>query len=77
MQQVPVYYINLGARPDRRAFIEDQLAVLGLTGERIEAVSRADLTPEQKQAYCNPRRRWSMTEAAIAAISVILRHGAD
>jgi len=44
MQPCPVYYINLAARPDRRAFMERQFAQLGIAAERVEAV-RTDEVP--------------------------------
>ncbi|WP_425430654.1 glycosyltransferase family 25 protein [Devosia naphthalenivorans] len=35
---LPIYYINLASRPDRREYMDGQLAKLGLRGQRIEAV---------------------------------------
>jgi len=40
---VHIFYINLRTRPDRRAFMERQAARLGLTMERVEAVTPADI----------------------------------
>lgn len=40
---VPVYYINLASRPDRRAFMEEQFARLGIVAERIEAVTAGEV----------------------------------
>ena len=37
---LPIYYINLTSRVDRREHMETALAQLGLIGERIEAVTR-------------------------------------
>jgi len=45
----PILYINMASRPDRRAFMERQLATLGLAAQRIEAVTPADLTAAQVQ----------------------------
>jgi GR25 family glycosyltransferase involved in LPS biosynthesis len=42
MPQLPIYYINLSSRPDRRAFMENQLAALELTAKRCEATRRDD-----------------------------------
>lgn len=53
---LPIYYINLAARPDRREFMETQLAGLGLSGTRIEAATPADLSAEELDLYCNPHR---------------------
>jgi hypothetical protein len=36
--QLPVFYINVAARTDRRDFMESQFAELGIPVERIEAV---------------------------------------
>jgi glycosyl transferase family 25 len=63
MLQFPIYYINLASRPDRCAFMEEQFARLGLSAERIEAVTPADLTDQQVSTYCNPLRSRSMTQA--------------
>lgn len=62
MVHIPIFYINLAARPDRRAFMESQFQKLGLEAQRIEAVTPAELTAEQRDAYCNPARLYSMTE---------------
>jgi glycosyl transferase, family 25 len=37
---IPIYYINLASRPDRRKYMESQFASLGIDAERIEAVTR-------------------------------------
>lgn len=37
---LPIYYINLASRPDRRDHMVDGLRQLGLVGERIDAVTR-------------------------------------
>jgi GR25 family glycosyltransferase involved in LPS biosynthesis len=50
---VSIYYINLASRPDRREFMENQLASLGLVGTRIEAATPADLTAEELALYCD------------------------
>ena len=54
------YYINLARRTDRRASMDAQLNRLGIDAERIEAVTPADLTPEQRARYCDRQKlRWS------------------
>lgn len=50
---LPIFYINLASRPDRRDFMEAQLKSLGLVGTRIEAVTPADLSAEDVDRYCN------------------------
>nr|WP_282567808.1 glycosyltransferase family 25 protein [Devosia sp. MC521] len=53
---VSIYYINLASRPDRREFMEHQLAGLGLVGTRIESATPDDLTAEQLALYCNSEK---------------------
>jgi glycosyl transferase family 25 len=38
---LPIFYINMASRPDRREHVERQLAALGLSATRIEAVTPA------------------------------------
>ncbi|WP_055045270.1 glycosyltransferase family 25 protein [Devosia sp. A16] len=45
MHAIPVYYINLASRPDRRAFMEAQFERLGIAAERIEAVRMDEVPP--------------------------------
>lgn len=78
-----LYFINLAHRPDRRAEIETEFARLGLAAIRIEAVTPAALTAAQRDAHCNPLRRFWLTEAElacslshIAACEAILASGA-
>ena len=40
---LPIFYINLASRTDRREHVEKQLEALGLSGTRIDAVTPADL----------------------------------
>ena len=39
---MPIFYINMASRPDRREHVEGQLAALGLTGTYVPAVTPAD-----------------------------------
>lgn len=50
---LPIFYINLASRRDRRDFMEAQLQSLGLKGTRIEAVTPADISPGDADRYCN------------------------
>ncbi len=53
------YYINLARRTDRRAAMELRFRTIGLACERVEAVTPADLTPAQRERYCNAKAyRW-------------------
>ena len=57
--QIPIYYINLEARQDRRRFMEDQFATLGLRAQRIDAVTPAQIPAELARKFTNPARyRW-------------------
>ena len=51
---LPIYYINLASRQDRREFMERQLAALGLAASRIEAVTADEIEPADADRYCNP-----------------------
>lgn len=42
---LPVVYINLASRPDRRLFMEEQFARLGVEATRLEAVTPTTLDP--------------------------------
>lgn len=52
---VGVYYINLATRPEREAFMEQQLQRLGIHGTRVEAATPAELSAEQLE-NCEPRK---------------------
>lgn len=51
-----IYYINVDAHLDRRAFMESQLQTLGLAATRIPAVTPAELASSDIEAACDPRR---------------------
>lgn len=78
------YYINLARRTDRRAVMEARLSGLGLEHERVEALTPADITPEQRDRYCDPiAYRWQ-SEGELAcslshaqALRQFLTTGAD
>ncbi|GLQ53746.1 hypothetical protein GCM10010862_10050 [Devosia nitrariae] len=50
---LPIFYINLASRPDRREYMERQFAALNLNATRIEAVTAADISSEDATLYCN------------------------
>ncbi|WP_404405468.1 glycosyltransferase family 25 protein [Pelagibacterium halotolerans] len=54
--RIPIYYINLSSRTDRRAFMEEQFARLGLEAERVEAVTPADIPADDIARYCDNTR---------------------
>lgn len=80
---LPIYYINVAARTDRRDYMEAQLARLGLVGQRIEAVTPKDLSADDLDRYCNPQRprflrptELSCTLSHVRAWRALLRSGA-
>jgi len=46
MRNLPVFYINLASRPDRRGFMERQFERLGIAAERLEATTPATSDPD-------------------------------
>lgn len=62
--QIPVFYINLAARRDRRDFMERQFDQLGIAAQRIEAATPADLTDAQRLAL--PGSIWSQSPTDMA-----------
>ena len=64
--QPPIFYINLDTRPDRRAFMEGQFARLGLTAQRIEAATPADVPPEVIEHGTGRSNPWPMTSGELA-----------
>ena len=61
-----IYYINLDRRPDRRAFMEQQFARLGLAAERVPSVTPAEISNELKDRYCNAARLTWQTPSELA-----------
>ncbi|MDR3472148.1 MAG: glycosyltransferase family 25 protein [Devosia sp.] len=83
MDQTPIFYINLAARTDRRAFMIEQLQRLGLQASRIEAVTSQSVPAEWRSRYGDPRRYGWLTPAEMActlshmkAAEAVLRSGA-
>lgn len=60
-----IYYINLDRRPDRRSEMEQSLERLGLSAERVSAVTPAELSEAQRTLYCDPRKRFWMTDVEL------------
>lgn len=53
------YYINVAKRTERRAAMEARFLTLGIDAQRIEAITLADVTDEQRRRFCNPQaHRW-------------------
>lgn len=62
--QLPVYYINLTQRADRRAFMEEQFERLGIGAERIAAVGVTEVPADLREAAA--RSIWEQTPASLA-----------
>ncbi len=72
-----IYFINLDRRPDRRAFMEEQFARLGLAAERIAGVTPAEISDELKDRYCNAARlRWQTSSELACSLSHLKALGA-
>jgi glycosyl transferase family 25 len=63
---IPVYYINLASRPDRRAFMERQFAELGIAAERIEAVRMDEVPPALVAWHETTHSLWRLAEGDLA-----------
>ncbi|UXN74737.1 glycosyltransferase family 25 protein [Devosia sp. A8/3-2] len=60
------YYINSARRTDRRAIMEQRFTGLGLRHERVEALTPAAITPEQRARYCNPAAHARQSDGELA-----------
>jgi glycosyl transferase family 25 len=63
---LPIFYINVAARLDRRRLMDAQFTRLGISAERIEAATPLEITEQDRDAYCNPQHLDWMTEAEFA-----------
>lgn len=63
---IPVYYINLASRPDRRAFMQAQFDRLGIAAERIEAVRSEDVPPDLVAFHRTSRSLWRLGAGDLA-----------
>lgn len=82
-QQIPIYYINLHSRPNRRIFMESQFARLDINASRIEAVTPGGIPSVYQQNYGNPRKYQWLTPTEMAcslshmdAMRQVVRSGA-
>lgn len=66
LPQVPVYYINLASRPDRRAFMEEQFNRLGIVAHRVEAVRIDEVPPELIAFHEGPDCLWRSNPGDLA-----------
>lgn len=65
-ETIPVYYINLASRPDRRAFMERQFEWLGIAAERIEAVRMDEVPGELIAFHRTPSSLWRLAAGDLA-----------
>lgn len=84
MQSFSIYFINLPSRPDRREFMERQLARLGLAAKRVVAKSPAELGADFLARHADPRRARFLSPPQLActfshteAWRAMLADGAD
>ena len=70
LRQLPVYFINLDRRPDRRTEMFEQLDRLGIEAERISAVDATLLHKQEVRARQTPvdPRHWRVGIGAAACI---------
>ena len=65
-----IYYINLARRTDRRTFMGEQFARLGLMATRVEAVTADEVPVGDRDAYCHPSRPfWLSTKECACTLS--------
>jgi len=68
-RQVPIYYINLQSRPDRRERMEEVFSQRGLRAERIEAVTPATLPPDCRAAFEKADEITRLEDAEMACLA--------
>ncbi|MCC6271819.1 MAG: glycosyltransferase family 25 protein, partial [Microbacteriaceae bacterium] len=68
-----IFYINLERRPDRRVFMEEQFARLGLAATRVAAATPAVLSPAEVARFCDPRHRLWLTPEELSCSHSHLR----
>ena len=66
MATLPVFYINLASRPDRREFMEKQFVALGIKAERVEAVVGEQVPADLLAIHASPHQPWRLTAAELA-----------
>lgn len=64
--QVPIYYINLASRPDRRAFMEEQFDQLGIVATRVDAVTMDEVPAELVAYHASPDSMWRSNPGDLA-----------
>lgn len=59
---IPIFYLNIPTREDRRKFMEKQLEQLGLTAQRVRGVEPPALTERDRNLYCDTRNPHHLSE---------------
>jgi glycosyl transferase, family 25 len=65
---IPAYYINLATRPDRRQFMEQQFARLGMSVQRIEAVAASEVPAERLAQLVGAGKRIALSPVEVACL---------
>lgn len=73
LANIPIYYINLPERPERQAWMEKQFSSLGISAERVSAVTPNDLNADEIDTYCNAERPPSFAPVELACSKSHLR----
>jgi len=63
---IPIFYINLDHRTDRRKRMESQLSALGLNATRVSATTPDQLSAQELASYCDPTGFWSIRPNELA-----------
>lgn len=66
MSVIPVYFINLPSRPDRREFMEGQFERLGLEAIRVAAKSPGELEAAFLARHANPKHARFLSPSQLA-----------
>jgi glycosyl transferase family 25 len=77
---LPIFYINMASRPDRRQHVEQQLTALKLTATRVDAVTPADfqlppgspLSPGELGCSRSHQKIWQLLVEQNIAAALIL-----
>ncbi len=63
---LPIFCINLDSRPDRKAFMEEQFARLGISAERVPATTTAEVPVALVEQIARPGHLWRLTAGDLA-----------
>ncbi|WP_421760755.1 glycosyltransferase family 25 protein [Devosia sp.] len=63
---LPIFYINLDSRPDRRVFMEQQFDRLGISAERVPAITSGEVPVALVAHIARPGHLWRLTAGDLA-----------